>query len=75
MMRVAGRLVAVALMLGAMAACATPRFESFEESLHSCRQMQPGRSLWKSRRPSTYPLVAACLERHGWTPDGSRTSR
>jgi hypothetical protein len=75
MMRMAGWSIAAALMLGAMTGCATPRFQSFTEALHSCRQMQPGRSLWKSRRPSTYPLVAACLERHGWTADGSQTGK
>jgi len=68
-------LLAAALALGAMAGCATPRFETFPQALHSCRQMQPGRSLWKSHRPSTYPLVAECLERHGWAPDGSRTEK
>jgi hypothetical protein len=72
MMRIAGWSVAAALMLGTLTGCATPRFESFAQTLHSCRQMQPGRLLWKSQRPSTYPLVAACLERHGWAPDGSR---
>lgn len=71
MMRRAGWSAAV-LLLGAMAGCAAPRFETFSDSLQSCRQMQPGRTLWKSRRPSTHPLVADCLERHGWTPDGSR---
>jgi len=75
MMRTAGWLAVAALMLGAMAGCATPRIESFPEALHSCRQMQPGRTLWRSSRPSTYPLVAACLERHGWAPDGSRTAK
>jgi hypothetical protein len=72
MMRMTDWSVAAALVLGALAGCATPRSESFADTLHSCRQMQPGRTLWKSRRPATYPLVAACLERHGWTPDGSR---
>ena len=64
-MRMAARFVAAVLVLGAMAGCATPRFESFQEALHSCRQMQPGHSLRKGSRPATYPLVAACLERHG----------
>lgn len=75
MARMSGWPVAATLVLGALAGCVTPRFGTFAEALHSCRQMQPGRSLWKSHRPSTYPLVAACLERHGWTPDGSRAEK
>jgi hypothetical protein len=74
-MRISGWFAAAALLLGAMTGCATPRFEAFPDALHSCRQMQPGRALWKSRRPSNYPLVAACLERHGWAADGSRIAR
>jgi hypothetical protein len=67
--------VAAVLALGTMAGCATPRFESFPDALQSCRQMQPGRTLWKNHRPATFPLVAACLERHGWNPDGSPAAK
>lgn len=73
-MRVAAWTVVAVLLPGAMAGCATPRFESFAEAVHSCRQMQPGPTLWKGRRPTTHPLVAECLDRHGWNPDGSRIS-
>ena len=58
------------LVLGSVTGCAAPRFETYPDALHSCRLMQPNRTLRKSSLSPTHPLVAACLERHGWTPEG-----
>lgn len=60
------------LVLGSVTGCAAPRFETYPDALHSCRMMQPSRTLRKSSLSPTHPLVAACLERHGWTPEGGR---
>ena len=65
-------IVGLALMLGSAFGCATPRFETFSDAIHSCRLMQPGRTLRRSSLPSTHPGVAACLARHGWSADGRR---
>jgi hypothetical protein len=65
--------VGFVLVIGSVAGCATPTFETFPDALHACRLMQPGRMTRKTKLPPTQPSVAACLERHGWRPDGGQT--
>lgn len=65
-------ILGVVQVLGALTACATPRFETFPEALYSCRMMQPNRVLRKASLPATDPRIATCLERHGWSTDGRR---
>lgn len=70
MLRHAKCLTVVMLVPGFMAACATPRFATFPEAVRSCRQIQPSRTVPRAGLSPAHPLMAACLERHGWSADG-----
>ncbi len=45
----------MALILSSAFGCATPRFETLPDAIHSCRLMQPGRTLRRNSLPTTRP--------------------
>ena len=46
----------------------------FEETLHTCRKLQPGRLNQRLNLPANSLRVSACLRERGWEPDGSRSA-
>jgi hypothetical protein len=45
---------------------------SFEQTLHKCRKLQPGRLNQRLNLPANSLRVSECLGERGWEPDGSR---
>lgn len=45
---------------------------SFQDDLKVCRFQQGGGQVFRRRSlPPTHPRIADCLERRGWTPEGT----
>ncbi|MBK6674604.1 MAG: hypothetical protein IPM70_05435 [Proteobacteria bacterium] len=45
---------------------------SFQEDLKACRFQQGGGLVFRRRSlPPTHPRIADCLQRRGWTPEGT----
>jgi hypothetical protein len=74
----AGALAAILLISGcASAATVSDNWQpgpdlSYEQALHKCRKLQPGRLNQRLNLPSNSLRVSACLRERGWLPNGSR---
>jgi hypothetical protein len=44
---------------------------SYEQTLRTCRKLQPGRLNHRLNLPPQSIRVAACLRKRGWHPDGT----
>jgi hypothetical protein len=49
---------------------AEPRV-SYQQTLRTCRKLQPGRLNQRLNLPPQSIRVAACLRKRGWQPDGT----